>query len=116
MEKEKRKTGEKESKEGLVMEKKKKKKVRKEEEASEKEVEEFFAILRRMRAVVKYFDRGGSGEGWRAEVEAERAIAVADNDTKVGIDNDKRREAVEEKNVLDLNTAPEEEEEENPIS
>ncbi|XWS50719.1 hypothetical protein CRYUN_Cryun12cG0111100 [Craigia yunnanensis] len=114
MEKEKRKRSEKECKEGVVMEKK----VRKEEEASEKEVEEFYAILRRMRAVVKYFDKGGAGEGWRAAVEGVGAVVVADDDAKNGIYNDKGREAVEENGVLDLNAAPEEEEEEleNPIS
>ncbi|XVF09618.1 hypothetical protein REPUB_Repub07fG0109400 [Reevesia pubescens] len=111
MEKEKRKRGEKESKEGVVTEKKK---IRKEEEASEEEVEEFFAILRRMRAVFKYFEKGGGGEGWRAAVEAERAVMLADDDAKGCIDNDKTREAMEENGVLDLNAAPDEEE--NPIS
>ncbi|XVE58767.1 hypothetical protein DITRI_Ditri04bG0195700 [Diplodiscus trichospermus] len=117
MEKEKRKRGEKESKEGLVMEKKQHKKVRKEEEVSEKEVEEFFAILRRMKAVVKYFEKGAAGEGWRAAVEAERPV-VEDNDdddaVKDDIDNDKTGEAVEENGVFDLNAAPDEEED--PIS
>ena len=106
MENEKRKRSEKESKEGVIMEKKK---LRKEEEASEEEVDEFFAILRRMRAVVKYFEKDGAGEGWRTAVEAVRTVVVADDDVKDGIDNDKRREAVEENGVLDLNAAPEEE-------
>ncbi|XVF50594.1 hypothetical protein PTKIN_Ptkin04bG0113900 [Pterospermum kingtungense] len=117
MEKEKRKRGEKECKEGVIIEKKKKSKSRKEEETSEKEVEEFFAILRRMRAVVTYFEKAGD-QGWRAAVEAERPVLEADDhDVKNCIDNDKmlRREGMEENGVLDLNAAPEEEEE-NPIN
>ncbi|KAK8657121.1 hypothetical protein V6N13_035377 [Hibiscus sabdariffa] len=103
--------------------KKKKKVITKEEDeavavaaASEEEVEEFFAILGRMKAVVKYFNKGSGaeGKGWRAAaVEAEKTVMAA---TAMDvIDNKNRREAVVESGVLDLNEAPEEEEEE-PLS
>ncbi|KAK9021919.1 hypothetical protein V6N11_011882 [Hibiscus sabdariffa] len=124
MEKDKRKRSEKERKEGAMTEAKKKKKVITKEEdeavavaaASEEEVEEFFAILGRMKAVVKYFNKGSGaeGKGWRAAaVEAEKTVMAA---TAMDvIDNKNRREAVVESGVLDLNEAPEEEEEE-PLS
>ncbi|KAK8537051.1 hypothetical protein V6N13_042002 [Hibiscus sabdariffa] len=106
--------------------KKKKKVIPKEEDeavavavaaASEEEVEEFFAILGRMKAVVKYFNKGSGaeGKGWRAaavEAEAEKTVMAA---TAMDvIDNKNRREAVVETSVLDLNEAPDEEEE--PLS
>lgn len=122
MEKEKTKRSDKERKElGVVIETKKKRKkiIRKEEETSEKEVEEFFAILKRMRAVVKYFEKGGAREGWRAAVEAERPLLVEAGGDDDCIGNDKmRKDGVEENGVFDLNAAPEAEdvEEDNPIS
>ncbi|KAE8736484.1 hypothetical protein F3Y22_tig00000002pilonHSYRG00320 [Hibiscus syriacus] len=123
MEKDKRKRSEKERKAGVIMEaKRRKKKATKEEEeeaaAGEEEVEEFFAILRRMKAVVKYFNEGSGaeGKGWRAAaVEAEKTVMadvakeVIDNNN-----NNNRREGIAESGVLDLNEVPEEEEE--PIS
>ncbi|OMP08939.1 hypothetical protein COLO4_05982 [Corchorus olitorius] len=72
-----------------------------------------------MKVVVKYFEKGG-GEGWRAAVEAEReAMVAADDDNDVAADkdnDDRRKENVEESGVLDLNAAPDEEEEEDSIS
>lgn len=121
--KEKRKRGDKESEQG------RKKKVRggegkeevvtvaTEEEvvtvATEEEVEEFFAILRRMQEAAKYFGKG-SGEGWRAAVEAE-VVEVIDgggnNEEENMIQSSGAEEVAavveeEENGVLDLNATP----------
>lgn len=113
--KEKRKRGDKESEQG------RKKKVRgregKEEVvtvATEEEVEEFFAILRRMQEAAKYFGKG-SGEGWRAAVEA-KVVEVIDgggnNEEENMIQSSGAEEVAavveeeEENGVLDLNATP----------
>jgi 16S rRNA C967 or C1407 C5-methylase (RsmB/RsmF family) len=125
--KEKRKRGDKESEQG------RKKKVRgregkeevvtvvtvaTEEEvvtvATEEEVEEFFAILRRMQEAAKYFGKG-SGEGWRAAVEA-KVVEVIDgggnNEEEIMIQSSGAEEVAavveeeEENGVLDLNATP----------
>lgn len=108
--------------------KKKKKTVSKELEraeenaATEEEVEEFFAILKRMQAAVKYF-----GEGWRTAIESEvmapdAAAEIVERDDINGGDgegddkdemvmrtNGGRVVVVEEdqNGVLDLNCVPE---------
>ncbi|KAG6675676.1 hypothetical protein I3843_15G109200 [Carya illinoinensis] len=46
---------------------------------TEEEVEEFFAILRRMKVAVKYFERsvgGNNGEGWRAALETDEVVVL----------------------------------------
>ncbi|KAJ0048002.1 hypothetical protein Pint_16461 [Pistacia integerrima] len=88
--------------------------------ATEEEVEEFFAILKRMQAAVKYF-----GEGWRTAVESEvapdAAAEVVENDNINGGDdegNDKEEMVTRKKGervvvveedqngFLDLNSVP----------
>lgn len=82
--------------------------------ATEEEVEEFFAILRRMQEAAKYFGKG-SGEGWRAAVEAE-VVEVIDgggnNEEENMIQSSGAEEVAavveeeEENGVLDLNATP----------
>ncbi|KAL9375110.1 hypothetical protein Peur_031989 [Populus x canadensis] len=112
--KEKRRRGDKEIEQG----RKKKVTVATEEEvvtvATEEEVEEFFAILRRMQEAAKYFGKG-SGEGWRAAVEAE-VVEVIDgggnNEEENMIQSSGAEEVAavveeeEENGVLDLNATP----------
>ena len=86
---------------------------------SEEEVEEFFAILRRMKVAVKYFERGGNGEGWRAALGTEDG-GVVDDDEEEEEEEDKRDVMMmkkkkkkghtreEESGILDLNATPEE--------
>lgn len=118
MEKEKsRKRGEEEEGEG------RKKKVK--EVPTEEEVEEFFAILRRMKVAVKYFERsaGGNGEGWRSALETdevvlveedeEEGIVVVDDEHNKGGKMRMKRPAPEETEALDLNAAAPEEGESN---
>ena len=92
---------------------------------SEEEVDEFFAILRRMKAAVKYFE--SNGEGWRAALENEEAVEVEevvdedDQDHKLELmklkknsnNNNNRLVGEEETGVLDLNAAAPEEAESN---
>jgi hypothetical protein len=82
--------------------------------ATEEEVEEFFAILRRMQEAAKYFGKG-SGEGWRAAVEA-KVVEVIDgggnNEEENMIQSSGAEEVAavveeeEENGVLDLNATP----------
>ncbi|KAK7251608.1 hypothetical protein RIF29_34950 [Crotalaria pallida] len=60
---------------------------------AEEEVEEFYAILRRMRVAVKYFDEKGSrgGKEWR-EVLEQAEVTVVDDDENV-VNDDGHREA-----------------------
>jgi hypothetical protein len=89
---------------------------------TEEEVEEFFAILRRMKVAVKYFERsaGRNGEGWRAALETDEVVLVEDEEegvVVVGNDDDEHkggkmrmnRPALEETEPLDLNAAAPEE-------
>ena len=77
---------------------------------SEEEVEEFFAILKRMRVAVKYFDeKGRGGKEWREALE-EAAVTVEDGGNaddvggnEVGVVKKKDAEVINE--VLDLNEA-----------
>ncbi|XP_023885216.1 uncharacterized protein LOC111997362 [Quercus suber] len=97
---------------------------------SEEEVEEFFAILRRMKVAVNYFE--SNGEGWRAALENEEALEVEEvvddedeQDHKLELvklrkkknsnnnNNNKRLMGEEETGVLDLNAAAPEEAESN---
>ena len=92
---------------------------------SEEEVDEFFAILRRMKAAVKYFE--SNGEGWRAALENEEAVEVEevvdedDQDHKLELMKLKKKKnssnnrlvGEEETGVLDLNAAAPEEAESN---
>ena len=94
---------------------------------SEEEVDEFFAILRRMKAAVKYFE--SNGEGWRAALENEEVVEVEevvdedDQDHKLELmklkknsnnnNNNNRLVGEEETGVLDLNAAAPEEAESN---
>lgn len=90
---------------------------------SEEEVDEFFAILRRMKAAVKYFE--SNGEGWRAALENEEVVEVEevvdedDQDHKLELmklkknSNNNRLVGEEETGVLDLNAAAPEEAESN---
>ncbi|XP_042499736.1 protein NIM1-INTERACTING 2 [Macadamia integrifolia] len=99
--------------------------------ATEEEVEEFFAILRRVREVVRYFGKGkngggeeemkrGSGKGWNPSFQWEDfedvqgkqcdgVVSDKNKDSKIkGRGGEKRDvEAVEENLVLDLNAEPE---------
>lgn len=108
-----------------------KKKVRDQEVdvPTEEEVEEFFAILRRMKVAVKYFE--SNGEGWRAALENEEVVEV--EEVVDGDDQDQTLELMklkkkkknsnnnynnrlvgeEETGVLDLNAAAPEEAESN---
>lgn len=108
-----------------------KKKVRDQEVdvPTEEEVEEFFAILRRMKVAVKYFE--SNGEGWRAALENEEVVEVeevVDGDDqdqtlelmklkkkKMNSNNNYNNRLVgeEETGVLDLNAAAPEEAESN---
>lgn len=95
---------------------------------TEEEVEEFFAILRRMKMAVKYFERGGrNGElGWREALETEEVVVVEEEEGEgegvvVVVDDDHhkagmttlmkrpRKGGVEQCLVLDLNAAAPEE-------
>uniref|UniRef100_A0A7N2MQK2 Uncharacterized protein n=1 Tax=Quercus lobata TaxID=97700 RepID=A0A7N2MQK2_QUELO len=97
---------------------------------SEEEVDEFFAILRRMKVAVKYFE--SNGEGWRAALENEEAVEVEevvdednDQDHKLELmklkkkknsnnnNNNNRLVGEEETGGLDLNAAAPEEAESN---
>ena len=95
---------------------------------SEEEVDEFFAILRRMKVAVKYFE--SNGEGWRAALENEEAVEVGevvdednDQDHKLELmklkkkknsnNNNNRLVGEEETGGLDLNAAAPEEAESN---
>ncbi|XP_024978091.1 uncharacterized protein LOC112515475 [Cynara cardunculus var. scolymus] len=62
---------------------------------TEDEVDEFFAILRRMRTAVKYFEKGKLSD-------PSRDAAAADDD----VNNKKRTDGA----LLDLNTVPDERE------
>ncbi|KAK7380037.1 hypothetical protein VNO78_32384 [Psophocarpus tetragonolobus] len=94
----------------VEVEKRKSKRVKKEEEESERvkkrskgeeedngsdgipteeEVEEFFAILRRMRVAVKYFDHKGSGgREWREKLETTDLALLRDGDIAAAHHND----------------------------
>jgi hypothetical protein len=116
--KEKRRRGDKESEQG------RKKKVRGQEGkeevvtvatedevvtvATEEEVEEFFAILRRMQEAAKYFGKG-SGEGWRAAVEA-KVVEVID-----GGGNNEEENMIQSSGGEEVAAVVEEEEEENGV-
>jgi len=96
---------------------------------SEEEVDEFFAILRRMKVAVKYFE--SNGEGWRAALENEEAVEVEEvvdednhQDHKLELmklkkkknsnnNNNNRLVGEEETGGLDLNAAAPEEAESN---
>ena len=96
---------------------------------SEEEVDEFFAILRRMKVAVKYFE--SNGEGGRAALENEEAVEVGevvdednDQDHKLELmklkkkkngnnNNNNRLVGEEETGGLDLNAAAPEEAESN---
>ena len=97
---------------------------------SEEEVDEFFAILRRMKVAVKYFE--SNGEGWRAALENEEVVEVGevvdednDQDHKLELmklkkkknsnnnNNNNRLVGEEETGGLDLNAAAPEEAESN---
>ncbi|GKV23543.1 hypothetical protein SLEP1_g33253 [Rubroshorea leprosula] len=103
MEKEKRKRNEEEREKGVE------KKVSKKEEASEDEVEEFFAILKRMKVAMNYFEKAG-GKDWRSAVEAEVVVTEEEEEKELGVE--KKGEAVEVEEsgggLLDLNAVPEE--------
>lgn len=87
---------------------------------SEEEVEEFFAILRRMKVAVKYFDERGKHDGrqWREALE-QAEITLDDGETTDDVAGDgevdlslmKKKDEEEvtiNNDVLDLNTvAPE---------
>lgn len=110
-------------------EEKKKVRDREVDVPTEEEVEEFFAILRRMKVAVKYFE--SNGEGWRAALENEEVVEVeevVDGDDqdqtlelmklkkkKMNSNNNYNNRLVgeEETGVLDLNAAAPEEAESN---
>lgn len=97
----------------MEMEKRKNKRVMREEEESERvknkrlkgveeedgsdggvpteeEVEEFFAILRRMRMAVKYFDdKGRGGREWREALETAELTVDHRHDVAAGEEDDK---------------------------
>jgi len=58
------------------------------EAPTEEEVEEFYAILKRMKVVVKYFDdKGKGGRQWRETLEKPAELAVvSDADDIVAVD------------------------------
>lgn len=66
--------------------------------ATEEEVEEFYAILRRIRAAVKYFEKGKKGEGSRRLTLSELEALPEDDGAPP------RRGSVDP--LLDLNTEP----------
>lgn len=62
---------------------KKKERSKEAEDATEEEVEEFFAILRRMKEAMKYLQKstaGGCRAAVESESEAEASVAVAEED------------------------------------
>lgn len=71
---------------------------------TEDEVEEFYAILRRMKQAVKYFDeKGKGGKEWREALEqTEDAVDVGD-DGGVGVVEKNEKDAINE--GFDLNAA-----------
>ncbi|CAN4124791.1 unnamed protein product [Withania somnifera] len=73
------------------------------------EVEEFYAILRRIRVAVKYFEKGTSvyGDAGRNLTAAQpRKMGFQQGDFKRCVAGDKERESVEDNAGLDLNTDP----------
>ena len=57
---------------------------------TEEEVEEFFAILRRMRVAVKYFDdKGSGGKEWRKALETAELTVDHRHDVAAGEEDDK---------------------------
>lgn len=57
---------------------------------TEEEVEEFFAILRRMRMAVKYFDdKGRGGREWREALETAELTVDHRHDVAAGEEDDK---------------------------
>nr|GLL32179.1 hypothetical protein KK1_048202 [Ipomoea trifida] len=76
-------------------------------EVGDEEVEEFFAILKRIRAVVKYFGKGdgesGSGRKMTTEVlERECSAEINGGDAAV----EKKETAIKKLGVIDLNMVP----------
>ncbi|PIN11353.1 hypothetical protein CDL12_16043 [Handroanthus impetiginosus] len=69
---------------------------------TEEEVEEFFAILRRMREAVKYFEKGASNnKGGADKPQVTPAVEAPPDSVEVA------GERVVKKSRLDLNTIPE---------
>lgn len=76
-------------------------------EVGDEEVEEFFAILKRIRAVVKYFGKGdgesGSGRKMTTEV-LERECSAEINGGVAAVE--KKETAIKKLGVIDLNMVP----------
>jgi hypothetical protein len=59
---------------------------------TEEEVEEFYAILKRMKVVVKYFDdKGKGGREWRKMLEKPPELTVDHGDAAVEFENKKEK-------------------------
>ncbi|MCE3049341.1 hypothetical protein HAX54_044660 [Datura stramonium] len=77
--------------------------------AEDDEVEEFYAILRRIRVAVKYFEKGnaeGGGAGRNLTAEKPWNSYFRQEDFKQVVDGVKERESVEDNAGLDLNADP----------
>ncbi|CAL0312446.1 unnamed protein product [Lupinus luteus] len=77
---------------------------------TEEEVEEFYAILRKMRVAVKYFnEKGRGGKEWREVLEQPDVTVVDDDENAVDDDNDTVNKADQKVVIinegLDLNAA-----------
>ncbi|KAK6788661.1 hypothetical protein RDI58_012459 [Solanum bulbocastanum] len=73
------------------------------------EVEEFYAILRRIRVAVKYFEKGnaeGGGAGRNLTAAKPWSPNFRQEDVKRAVDGVKERESVEDNAGLDLNADP----------
>ncbi|XP_006344126.1 uncharacterized protein [Solanum tuberosum] len=75
----------------------------------DEEVEEFYAILRRIRVAVKYFEKGnaeGGGAGRNLTAAKPWSPNFRQEDFKRAVDGVKERESVEDNAGLDLNADP----------
>ncbi|KAG5603811.1 hypothetical protein H5410_025303 [Solanum commersonii] len=75
----------------------------------DEEVEEFYAILRRIRVAVKYFEKGnaeGGGAGRNLTAAKPWRPNFRQEDFKRAVDGVKERESVEDNAGLDLNADP----------
>lgn len=70
------------------------------EAPTEEEVEEFYAILKRMKVVVKYFDdKGKGGREWRETLEKPAELAVVSDADDIVAD-DRGRENIKKKEKI----------------
>ncbi|KAH7839398.1 hypothetical protein Vadar_003669 [Vaccinium darrowii] len=89
--------------------------VKKTEEPDDDEVEEFFAILRRIRVAVEYFQKGRRPELAAKESSSRRSPSFLRRDF-VAVDGVKGQGEEEGDTGLDLNAEPDSDSEPNPVN